>query len=508
MSVNVIPDQKIVPAAAGNKALQELLKALADTVNQQQTVTGTAGRNAPPQAKATVTYQSGSYIVEIQNPGSQSYTSTLQSAQNTALKTAADTVQPVTALFHQIRCATSPRFSISDNVQTFGGDTGSTQTLWTLSQIASGQHYFQIRSSYNGTDWNLWRNANGGKAINTSDTGVTLVPAANCLWATISFPGSQVVGFGAGQGNDGDSFGLPESLLSGSMVAIAGQNGFIRQEDHVSHGVALNAVTLQVPIGATATLSTGYPTRINQKYEDGEGNIWTGSASVFAFAFSPFGPNQTVYAVDGGMWVVFTLPGGAQLAIGGGKLTVGNDGAPMPRPSALSWITLDNLVGIVSPNTDNSPDHQARGYYKNGFFAPAVGGDPPVIQSSFRDNVGDSGNHWGDTANWFAVAYSNGYPTQMEGGGKFLVIQLDADTTIAIGGAQAVASGTEISLPSGFSEQNMLAIATPFDTTNDGDPTSGIRQCSFVGLVPFLIYEDSEGHQWSGNLNWMTFLWK
>jgi hypothetical protein len=76
----VIPVQKITDAAGGNENLCEILQALATTVNVTQTVTNTTGKNVPQQVTAQVSYLKGNYIIEIQNPGSVSATSSLQAA--------------------------------------------------------------------------------------------------------------------------------------------------------------------------------------------------------------------------------------------------------------------------------------------------------------------------------------------------------------------------------------------------------------------------------------------
>ena len=130
----------------------EVLRSLTQTTQLQTTATTTANTYVPPQVKAQVSYLESSYIVQIQNPGTQAATSSLQAAQAKQTAISSSNLANVRPIYHQIRVATGPSFSIAANVQTFGGDTGSTQTYWTLTGLGSGRFYFQIRSSYDGTN--------------------------------------------------------------------------------------------------------------------------------------------------------------------------------------------------------------------------------------------------------------------------------------------------------------------------------------------------------------------
>jgi hypothetical protein len=114
-------------------------------------------------------------------------------------------------------------------VTTFGGTAGSTQTYWTLTNLPAGQYYFQIRSSYDGVNFNLWRNANGGQTVTTQPDGVTVEQVTNGVFGLFELPGAQLVAFGPGLASSGNTFGVPTELYSSAMQAIPGPDGFVPQ---------------------------------------------------------------------------------------------------------------------------------------------------------------------------------------------------------------------------------------------------------------------------------------
>jgi hypothetical protein len=489
---NVVPSQKIEDAAAGNKALRDMLTALAATTNQQQQVTSTSGKNVPQQVKATVSYLKGNYIVEIQNPGAVAPASALQAAQASAGATTGTNTQSITAIYHQIRCATSPQFNISSQVQTFGGDTGSTQTYWTLTNLPSGRFYFQVRSSFDGVNWNLWRNANGGQTITTQPDGVTVEATNNAVFGLFELPGHQLVAFGAGLASNGGSFGVPQELYTSAMQAIPGPDGYVPQPSNLAHGIVTNTISL---VGNTDAVSgpPDFPTLITQLYEDGEGHQWGGTASIFAFCYDPLGTNVTEETVGGCVWVDFILPGGAHLTIGTG---VTADGGNISLPDTMPWVTAASLLTIVSPSSGFDPSHQA-----HGISEAAITGT--TLRCAYMDG---SGNRWGSSGNWFAVSISGGYPVTAVANGNFIVINLPSGTKVAIGAGRA-ASGTAFGLPAGFTLANMLSIATPASFNDSGHPMAGVFSCGITGTTGHLSYSDTENNYWDGNYNWMAFAW-
>jgi|GEM_PF-3967256 len=491
---NVIPTQKIQDAAAGNQELKELLTALATTTNLQQQVTSTSGKNVPPQAKAQVSYLKGNYIVEIQNPGAVAPVSSLQAAQASAGANAASNSAPITPVYHQIRCATSPQFNISSAVTTFGGTTGSTQTYWTLTNLPSGRFYFQVRSSYDGVNWNLWRNANGGQTITTQPDGVTVEQTTNAVFGLFELPGKQLVAFGAGLASDGDGFGVPTELYTSAMQAIPGPNGYTPQPSNLAHGITANTIALVSGSGPTSG-PPDFPTVIRETYEDGLGHVWTGTANIFAMCYDPLGANVTEETVAGGVWVDFVLPGGGHLTIGTG---VANDGANIVLPTTkMPWVTAANLMSVVSPS-----DGYNAGIQAHGISDAAITGT--TLSCGFADG---SGNRWSSTGNWFAVAWSAGYPITAVTGGKWIVINLPSETKVAIG-AGNLASGSAFGLPAGFTADKMLSFATPTSFNDIGHPMAGVFRCGITGTVGIVDYSDTENNHWDGNYGWLAFAWE
>jgi len=95
---------------------------------------------------------------------------------------------------------------------------------------------------------------------------------------------------------------------------------------------------------------------------------------------------------------------------------------------------------------------------------------------------------------------------QTIGGFPFLTIPLQGEHAIVIGAGQGP-SGTPISLPSGYTSQQMLSICTPGGSANSGNHMRGVQQCSFFGLSPVLQYTDNSS-VWGGAVNWMLAAWK
>ena len=208
MGSPTISNQKILAASRGNQDLYEVLKAVGVVSNQQQTVTGTTPTSAPvagqpnpaalvpPQATGSVSLLGSSYIVQIVNPGASNAISQLQAQQAAASATPLTPLQPVKAIYHQIRASTSPAFNVNSNTQTFGGNTGNAQVYWTLTGLGTGTWYFQFRSSYDGINFNTWKNANTGSALGGLIDEVTEENVGDANWALFALPGNMIAGIG------------------------------------------------------------------------------------------------------------------------------------------------------------------------------------------------------------------------------------------------------------------------------------------------------------------------
>jgi hypothetical protein len=478
-----LPIQKIIDASGGNNSLREVLQQIAAAQQATQQVTNTASKNTPPQASGQVSYLNPNYVVQITLPGAIAPTSVLQAAQIAQNQTP---TANVTAIYHQIQAANSPSFSESSNVTLFGGTTGSTQTYWTIANLAAGQWYFRFRSSYDGINWNQWKNANGGRALNGTAESVTVEQVTNCVAAVFQLPGSETVAFVSGLVSDQGSFSLPEYLFTGSMASTVAPNGF-KNTGHPAHGFVCS-------LGYAGTLPpsavSAYPPLITMEYSDNSGNTWPGSANIFAFAWNPLGTNQSVFQTPYGNWAIFTLSGGAQIAIGSGVIPNGGTIAFPSGFSSAAWIP------VVSPNTGFSAGNDA-----HGVTCTLAGA---TVTSQFADGSGDT---WPCTANWFAVAFSQGLTVETVSGNLFLVISTPGGSKVAIGSG-TTSSGSLFALPAGFTFANSLVFAAPSTFVMTGNQMSGIAICGADDGYCQLTYNDGSGDTWGGTIGWFCFAWQ
>jgi hypothetical protein len=477
-----LPVQKIIDASGGNNSLRQILTSIAQVQQQQASVSNTGTKNAPPQLKGQVSYLTPNYIIELTLPGAQSPTSVLQAQQ------IASSLSPqtnVTPIYNQIQAATSPSFSESSNVTLYGGNTGSTMTYWTIADLAAGQWYFRFRSSYDGVNWNQWKNANGGKALNGTAESVTVEPVTNGVAAVFQLPGSETVAFVAGLVADQGTFSLPEYLFTGSMAAISSPNGY-QETGNDAHG-------WNCSIGYNGTPPSGAQTSppvVLMEYSDGSHDTWSGSANIFAFAWNPLGTNWSYYRVTQGGWGIFTLGGGAQIAIGSGVV---NDGGNIELPPGFSSA---NWQVVASANSGFSSGNHAHG------VVCSVAGT--TVTSEFHDG---SGNVWSATATWFAVAYLAGMPVTAVTGGSFVVLNTPGGSKIAIGSGN-VASSSGFTLPAGFNFTNSLVFAAPSSYNDTGNPMHGVAVCGADLGRALLRYQDGQGDTWDGNVGWFCFAWQ
>lgn len=511
-----ISQQKIDSAAQGNaSSLREVLNSIAQTTAEQQTVTGTTptqtvagqpNRNAPvpPQATGTVSLLQKSYILQIVNPGATSPISSIQAASAAQSATATTNLQAVKSIYHQIRASTSPAFNVNSNTQVFGGDTGSAQTNYTLTGLGTGRWYFQFRSTYDGINFNTWRNINQGVSISE----ITVEAETNAVWTIFTLPGNETIGVGQGFGSDGSEIGLPQNnLYTSAMFSLVTPNGFTVLPPQVNN-IATSEIVLQEPLGG-ATGTTGiqdFPALISMKYGDRNfpQSLYSGNANFFGIAFDPTGLNTTVYDSSDGIssWVVITLPGGAKIAFGAGQTP---DGGTIYVPTETPWLTAANMVAIPTIQGGGG-----NGFAMHGVKFCEFDTDSFTVRAEYDDF--DSGsNTWPGVANWLAVAWTPGLITETVTAGEFVVINLADGNRIAFGASNntvSLPSGSSFGLPTGFNSTNMLAIASPNSQTGSGDNDMHcIANCSISGTTATLIYVDGSGNSWSGSVNWFAFCW-
>jgi hypothetical protein len=506
MGSPAISSQKLLAASQGNPDLLEVLRSIQGVSTLQQAVTGTtptaapvAGQPSPaapvpPQATGTASLLGTSYVVQIVNPGATSPISQLQNQQQTANATPLTPLQPVKAIFHQIRASTSPAFNVNSNTQLFGGNTGSPQVYWTLTGLGSGTWFFQFRSSYDGINFNTWKNVNGGTALGGLVNEVTVEsPGGGAEWALFTLPGGLTMGVGAAELADGAQFNLATQLYSSAMFALAGPNGFSGQGNAIS-GFALSDVDL-VPSTLPPVGIPDLPVVMRMQMAIAQTtSVFPAYGTIFAIAFDPSNPNVTVYPVAGGSWAVFILPGGGRIAIGQGKTV---DGSAIPTPAAVTWINGARVLSVCSltdATLNLNPITGINQAQLSGLTA----------EGSYLDTAGNPVT--GQEVNWLAIAYQAGVDVSTIGSMTFLQIPLQGGHAVVFGAGQ-VASGTPITLPAGFTSANGIRICTPGSCANTGHHLRGVQTCAMFGLTPELTYTDNT-NVYSGNVNIMGMWWK
>lgn len=517
MGSPVISQQKILAATRGNPDLLEVLSAVSNVATQTRAVIGTtpstapvagqpsAGARVPSQAYGTVSLLGTNYIVQIVNPGATSPISQTQAQQASASATQLTPLQPVTPIYHQIRASTSPAFNVNSNTQMFGGNTGSTQTYWTLTGLGSGTWFFQFRSSFDGINFNTWRNVNSGAALGGLINQVTEETVGDAQWALFTMPGSMITGVGRGLCFDGEVFDLATQLYSSGLFAVAAPDGGSPLTSDTC-GITECNLVLQTPSTGNAGI-VGVPdfpvlTQMEYGVAGGLPAFMAGSAKVFGIAVDPSNENVTLIPQNGGTpttnstWAVIQLPGGARLSIGQG---LNNHGDTIWTPPSLSWISGTDMISISSltgaTDTGKVPD----GYYANSIDSSFV------LSAQYHDI---HGNIWATQANWLMICWQPGAATLTAGGNTFVVLNLQGDHSVILG-AGTCASMSVITLPGGYIENQTLGLAVPNGgITNPGNHNlSGIVQCSLDDLIPTLFYGDTAGNEWSGNVNWMIAAW-
>ena len=506
MGSSSISAQKLLAASKGNPDLFEVLQQVHAGATQTAAVIGTTPTAAPTpgqrnpaapvpaQASGNVSILGAAYIVEITNPGATSPISQLQAAQAAGKATALTPLQPVTPIYHQIRASTSPAFNVNSNTQTFGGNTGSTQTHWTLTGLGSGTWYFQFRSSFDGINFNSWKNANGGSALGVLINQVTEENTGNANWALFTAPGKMVMGICEGFCADGETLALAQQLYSSGLFAIAGPNGY-NQVGNSAYGTTLCDVDVAQPSGPVVG-TPDLPVVIKMEYGQAHAapNYWPGTATVFGIAVDPTSENVQFFTAAGSSWAQIRLPGGARIAFGQGK---NNDGETISVPAGLTWFDWSRAMSICSFTDATDTGLTPHGYFVNQINAG-------VLAAQYKDGS----TAWGTTANYLIVAWETGTDVQTVVGFPWLTINLQGGHALVIGAGQQAAVGDSVTLPTGYTSAQMLSICTPAGFVEAGHHWQGIFQCTFLGLTPTLQYLDDSLNSWPGICNWMICAWK
>jgi hypothetical protein len=77
-----------------------------------------------------------------------------------------------------------------------------------------------------------------------------------------------------------------------------------------------------------------------------------------------------------------------------------------------------------------------------------------------------------------------------------------------IGAGQQAAVGDAVTLPTGYTDAQMLSICTPAGFVEAGHHFQGVFQCTMLALTPVLQYLDDSLNSWPGICNYMVCAWK
>jgi hypothetical protein len=149
-------------------------------------------------------------------------------------------------------------------------------------------------------------------------------------------------------------------------------------------------------VGAGVTVALGVATAFC-KYKDGEGNIWSGNASVLVFAWKNNMGSFTSETLSGGTWIQCTLTNGQIFGVG---CNLGiTDGTTIDIPTG-SAATLEPIVG---PSGWDYPDN---GHPAHGVKTCFIDEDN-TVHVQYSDSLSGS-DVWGAAADLFAIWCTTG----------------------------------------------------------------------------------------------------
>lgn len=480
---SIVSKADLDAASAGNTALRTMLDKLTTAANAQARKTGTSGQNPPRQSAATVSYSSPFYVVTITDPGGITAASLAQAAAANPLGSSS-----LANIYHQVQAATSLLFDAASNVVTYGGDTGNLQSQFVLGDLnPARQWFFRIRTSYDGVSWNTWKVISRNATV-ANPFAVSRFSILGGSFATVTLPGAQTVGFGFGQVASGQIVETGGGVLLNDAIGLAGPSGV----NDTGHRVgSIQRCDISGSGVATLTYWNG---------GTGSGSYsWAGALNFLTFGFAAGNQNLSIQTLaDGGKWVILTLSGGTQIAIGQG---VAANGATVQAPAGFS---VANSFGVATPALGTFEGNLAHGIRQSTYTAG-------VVTILYGDG---SGNSWPSTGNWFAVAWPATLAGNVRGvaGGQYLILPTPSGN-VALG-VGSTPSGGVLPLPAGgYTYSNCLAFSTPGSYNDIGSYMHGIKVCAVdVGLpssqgVVTMIYTDGTEAVWDGNANWFSLAW-
>jgi hypothetical protein len=234
-----------------------------------------------------------------------------------------------------------------------------------------------------------WKNNSG--EVTTETTG-------GATWMKYTTSTGFVLGVGMGTYEDSTSMALPTVAGAGnSLQVIAGPHDFTIV-DHPAHGVGACYVDANLAVHCV--------------FEDGEGNVWTGHADVFALFYEPTGGSGSA---AGGITVSVSPSGVAMVVSGTQQFTAQVAGS---SDTAVEW-SVDGVAGGSS--TVGTID--TTGLYT----APATSGTHQITATSHANAA---------ALGWQFVQVGTGSGASGGGGSGVSITVSPSYASVPIGGTQ------------------------------------------------------------------------
>lgn len=212
----------------------------------------------------------------------------------------------------------------------------------------------------------------------------TTTASGGLTWLELTLLGGEIILFGIGTVADGTVITLPAGFTTSQSFMVAYPHD-ATPNGNVAHWV-----------GAGVTIS-GSTRTVFCKYKDGEGNVWTGNASVLVFAWKNNMGSFTSETLSGGTWIKATLTNGQVFGVGC-NLGVA-DGTTIDIPAGAE-LTLEAIVG---PSRWDYPDN---GHAAHGVKTCYLDADN-TVHLQYSDSLSGS-DVWGAAADVFAIYCTTG----------------------------------------------------------------------------------------------------
>jgi hypothetical protein len=239
--------------------------------------------------------------------------------------------------------------------------------------------------NYQDGEGNVWNGATNYACMTWLSADVTTT-SDGMTWLQLTLLGGEVILFGIGTVADGTEITLPAGFTLDQSFMVA----------YPHDAVPDNAGNVAHWVGAGVVVADGTATAFC-KYKDGEGNVWTGNASVLVFAYKNNMGSWTSQTLSGGTWIQCTLTNGQVLGVG---CVLGvADGTTIELPEGAEQ-TLEAMVGPSGWN-----------YADNGHAAHGVQNCYLDADNTVRMDYSDllSGDDtWSGAADVFAIYCTSG----------------------------------------------------------------------------------------------------